>query len=275
MDSLQGFNQAMDYIEAHLLGGIEWEAVARRAGCTLYTFSTMFAYLSGISLNEYVRRRRLTQAAAMLRVPGTRVLDVALACGYESPTAFTRAFSAQHGITPREAMRGGAKLKSFSAVSFQLTIKGAENMEYQMEQKGAMRMVGKKWKVSMVDGENFRTIPQIWKAEMENGRVQQYDALTGEVIGACTETGSDEFHYWIGKLTNSPVPEGMEARDIPAAQWAVFPCTMETLQDVTRRIFSQWLPGSGYELAPLPQLEVYKAEHVEIWVAVTEKKAVL
>lgn len=271
MESLQAFNEAIAYIEAHLMEEIDPEAVARRAGCTYYTFSTMFAYLAGFTLSDYVRRRRLTRAAAMLRAPGARVLDVALECGYQSPTAFARAFAVQHGISPREAMREGAKLTSFPAVSFQMTIKGAEKMEYRIEKKQAMRVIGRRWRVSTVGGENFRTIPQIWDGEMADGAWEKYEAFSGAVVGACAGFGEMEFDYWIGKISEDAMPEGMEALDIAAAQWAIFPCTMETLQQVTQRIFSQWLPGSGYELEPLPDLELYLEDGCEIWMPIRQK----
>lgn len=268
MEGLRGFNEAIAYIEEHLMEDIDYEAVARRAGCTLYTFSTMFAYLAGFTLSDYVRRRRLTRAAAMLRAPGAKVLDVALACGYQSPTAFSRAFAVQHGVTPREAMRADAKLTSFPAVSFQMVIKGAEKMEYRIEEKSAMRVIGRRWDVSIEGGQNFKTIPEIWNGELAEGAWDKYDAFGGKVVGACAAMVGKHFDYWIGKISGDSVPEGMEVLDIPAAQWAVFPCTMENLQDVTRRIFSQWLPGSGYEVAPLPQIELYDCPVYEIWIPV-------
>ena len=273
MESLRGFNEAMAYIEAHLMEEIDMEAVARKAGCTAYTFSTMFAYLAGFTLSEYVRRRRLTRAATMLRAPGAKVLDVALECGYQSPTAFSRAFAAQHGVTPSEAMREGAKLTSFPAVSFQLTIKGAEKMEYSIVEKAAMRVIGRRWRVSTVGGENFKTIPEIWDNEMKDGAWDKYDAFSGAVVGACAGFGETEFDYWIGKISEDKVPQGMETLEIAAAQWAVFPCTMEKIQSVTQRIFSQWLPGSGYELMPLPDLELYLEDGCEIWIPVRPKSA--
>lgn len=268
MENLKGFNDAIAYVEEHLLEEIDYEAAARRAGCTLYTFSTMFAYLSGFTLSDYVRRRRLTRAATLLRQPGAKVIDVALACGYQSPTAFTRAFAAQHGITPREARREDAVFTSFPAVSFQLILTGVEKMEYRIEHKDAFHVIGRRWNIATEGGQNFKIIPTIWEAEMADGAWAKYDAFGGKVVGACAAMAGTHFDYWIGKISTDEAPAGMETLEIPAAQWAVFPCTMETLQDVTRRIFSQWLPGSGYEIAPLPQIELYDGPRCEIWMPV-------
>lgn len=269
---LGAFNEAMEYIEQHLFGDLDMEKVARCGGCTPHTFLTIFAYVAGFSLSDYIRKRRLSQAAVLLRAKNARVLEVALRCGYESPTAFTRAFTALHGITPREAMRTGAKVISFPPVSFQLIIKGADKMEYRIEDKKAMQIIGKHWTVSMKDGENFKRIPMLWKEEMANGNWKTYERFGGDVVGACADVTGDALTYWIGKISDDKAPEDMQVLSIPAAQYAVFPCTMETIQTVTRQIYAQWLPSSGYELSKTPDIEWYGMDdNVEIWIPVVKQ----
>ena len=112
MDWLNNWNAALDDLELHLDGEIDLEKTGRIAGCTAYHFQRMFSYLAGVPLSEYVRRRRMTRAAADLQ-KGDKVLDVALRYGYESPTAFNRAFRAVHGITP-SAAKQECKAKSLS-----------------------------------------------------------------------------------------------------------------------------------------------------------------
>ena len=91
---------------------ISLEELGRLAGCSPYHFQRMFSYLAGVPLKEYIRRRRMTRAAADLRA-GDKVLDVALRYGYDSPTAFNRAFQAVHGLAPSLAKQDGVKLKAF------------------------------------------------------------------------------------------------------------------------------------------------------------------
>ena len=99
MDWITRLNQALAYIEEHLDGKIELEQAAKLAYCSTYHFQRMFTYLAGIPLSEYIRRRRMTRAALDLQ-NGAKVLDVALKYGYESPTAFNRAFRGIHGVSP-------------------------------------------------------------------------------------------------------------------------------------------------------------------------------
>lgn len=91
MDWLSNWNKALDYLEEHLEEEIDLGKLGRLAGCSAYHFQRMFSYLAEIPLNEYIRRRRMSRAAAELQ-NGAKVLDTALRFGYESPTAFNRAF---------------------------------------------------------------------------------------------------------------------------------------------------------------------------------------
>ena len=87
MDWLKNWNRALDYLEENLDKEIRLEELGRLAGCSAYHFQRMFSYLAGVPLKEYIRRRRMTRAAADLRT-GEKVLNVALRYGYDSPTAF-------------------------------------------------------------------------------------------------------------------------------------------------------------------------------------------
>ena len=103
MDTLKKMNDALQYIEENLTEEINYEKVAKRAYCSEYHFKRMFSFLAGISLSEYIRRRRLTMAALELQNGDVKVIDIALKYGYSSPDSFTRVFQKMHGITPSQA----------------------------------------------------------------------------------------------------------------------------------------------------------------------------
>ena len=115
MDWLKSWNDALDYLEKHLDGEINTAELGRLTGCSPYHFQRMFSYLAGVPLSEYIRRRRMTLAAADLRA-GEKVLDVALRYGYDSPTAFNRAFQSVHGTAPSLAKQDGVKLIAFPRI---------------------------------------------------------------------------------------------------------------------------------------------------------------
>ena len=164
MEWLLELNRSLDYIEEQLEGNMQLEQIAGEAAkiarCSAYHYQRIFSYLAGMTLSEYLRRRRMTLAAGHLRA-GEKVLDTALFYGYDSPTAFNRAFQTVHGVTPSEAKKEGVKLKAYPRIRFQITIKGAEQMEYRMEHKPPFYIVGISRIVGATMEQNAQIIPQM------------------------------------------------------------------------------------------------------------------
>jgi AraC family transcriptional regulator len=143
MEWLVRMNRALDYIEMNLSGDIELTEVARKACCSSHQFQRMFSFITNVTLAEYIRRRRLTLAALELQSCDTlKVIDIALKYGYESPVSFARAFQLMHGVNPATACQEGIALKAYPRLSFLITIKGAEVMNYRIETKEAFQVFG-------------------------------------------------------------------------------------------------------------------------------------
>jgi AraC family transcriptional regulator len=123
MDWLSRMNRVLDYIEEHLQDAIDYEAIARISCTSGDLFQRMFSNFTGVSLGEYIRRRRLSEAALALAENTSSVTEVALAYGYDSPDAFAYAFKKQHGIAPSEAKKHGVTLARYPKLSFQIVVK--------------------------------------------------------------------------------------------------------------------------------------------------------
>ncbi len=282
MDWLEHMNSALSYMEDNLDGDISFEKASRLACLSLYQFQRIFSYFAGVPLAEYLRRRRLTKAAFDLQ-SGGKVLDTALRYGYESPTSFNRAFQAIHGITPSAAQKQGAVLKAFPRISFQITIKGVEEMDYRIETKKPFRIVGVRTPITADAEENFKCVPEFWAKTFESNVIPQITGLmnaepTG-LLGASTCYGEDEQnYYYIAVSTDKPVPENLSELIIPESTWAIFSGsgTPGSIGNLQRRIFSEWLPSSGYEWATCADIEVYLNDSptdmkYEVWLPVTKK----
>lgn len=276
MDWLKNWNQALDCLEANLDREIDLEELGRLAGCSAYHFQRMFSYLAGTPLGEYIRRRRMTRAAVDLQ-NGEKVLDTALRYGYDSPTAFNRAFQAVHGIPPSQAKQAGVKLKAFPRIRFKFVLKGAEEMEYQIVKREAFRIVGFRTLIPTDLDESFQAVPKFW-AEIGPRQAELFPLMNGEpagILGVCAY-GEEKNYYFIAAASSAPAPEGMYEWTIPAASWAVFSGSgrlPEAMQDLQRRIITEYLPDSGYELGRAPDIEVYmnrpgEESRFQIWVPV-------
>lgn len=129
MDLLEKLNGPLEYIEENLTNNIDFKEVARLSSCSQSYFRRMFSILAGITLSEYIRRRRLTLAAFELNNFNVRILDIAIKYGYSSPDSFARAFQAFHGIMPSEARGYGQLLKAYTRITFQLSANKEDTYE--------------------------------------------------------------------------------------------------------------------------------------------------
>lgn len=264
MDWLKSWNEALDYLEQNLDGEVSLEELSRLAGCSPYHFQRMFSYLAGVPLKEYIRRRRMTHAAADLR-QGNKVLDVALRYGYDSPTAFNRAFQAVHGVAPSLAKQDGVKPKAFPRIRFKFVLKGDTEMEYQIVRREEFRIVGFRMSLPMDAEESFQMVPRFWGeiGPRIGALIPLMDPETPGLLGVSTCHREEENYYYIAVASNALAPEGTHEWTVPAATWAVFSGTGQqptAIQELQKRIVAEWLPDSGYEWAQAPDVEVYLSE---------------
>lgn len=282
MEWLKRMNDALSYIEDNLDGEISVERASQLACCSQYHFQRMFSYIIGVSLAEYLRRRRLTLAGFDLQV-GHKVLDVALRYGYDSPTAFNRAFRALHGIAPSEAQKPNAPLKAFPPISFQITIKGVVGMDYRIMEKEGFRVVGIRIEIGDDVHANAEKIMPFWVEAGADGRLEKIiNLINGEPAGllgmGCGDENSDNGWYYICAATDKPTPDGMFEVNIPKHTWAIFAGEgkPDTIADLITRIYTEWQPTSGYEWADTLDLEVYLSDNptnmkYEVWMPIKKK----
>ena len=286
---LRELTRAVDYIETHLTDDLCLESIAAQAGVSDYHFRTVFFYLSGMSLSEYIKNRRLSEASKAL-LQGEKVTDVAFQYGYESMDGFTRAFKKWSGFLPSDAAKKGI-CKSFPKISFKISIQGGVSMEWRTEKKPTFHLAGVTARVPMqFEGINqaIVTLAQsITPAQREELHALQNIAPM-EIINASYDADAhfekEEgfLTHLIGVLTTEEnINDTLEAVSVPALTWAVFPNEgpfPSTLQNTMANIYAQWLPASGYELVPAPTFSFTKLDaqkkdwaYSEIWIAVQKQ----
>ena len=266
---LHTIQAAIDYIEAHLTEDLDVHDVAARAYVSAFHFQRVFSALCGVPLGEYIRRRRLTLAAQEL-LRGSKVIDAAVKYGYDSPDSFARAFRRFHGVLPSQAGQEGVTLVSFAPMKINLK-EGGTMMEYKIVEKPAFSVVG--YCKQFNSDTSYQEIPKWWE-EMLAGK----PAVMGQ-FGVCIDTDGKLFDYMIADLYQPwrAIPEDCAAHTIPAGTWAVFPCTMGTLQETNTKMWRDWLPAcKEYKLGGRYNLEFYyelnekdpSASGVELWLPI-------
>lgn len=298
MNSLEQMNCAMEYIEENLLIGVDFEKAAEIAGCSEYHFRRVFSFLAGMPPGEYIRLRKLSCAAEMLKNSDIKISELAVKLGYESADAFTKAFQSFHTIVPSKARNSDTSVKVFTPMTFQLILKGGTKMNYRIVEKDSFHIVGFKKRVTLVfNGVNPEMATLYENLTPEN--IPRLKSLSNTepsgIINVSanfsdrTQEGS-ELDQYVGvavskslegdELNYSDISE-FDYLHIPSYTWAVFSVAgkfPDALQETWARIYSEWLPRSGYELCDGPEIlwnespdttkEDYKSE---IWIPVLNK----
>lgn len=318
MDWLTSFKKAIDYMEAHLLSEIGARDVADAVHISPSYFQKSFKIVTGYSIGEYLRNRRLYLAGLDVLNAGCcsrkdiltgenrrtarpdsraltdrTVLDLACKYGYDSPESFTRAFSRFHGVSPTQLKSQPTRIKVFLPLIVEISIRGGNKMDFQLEERQSMQMIGF-GRIFSYDT-SYQDIPRFWTefcgkycrqdtpATPEEQAIRQTvaECIIGE-FGVCVEDIDDgeHFHYYIaGAYQGGKVPDGMSVFEIPAGEWAKFQCIgriPQNLQTVNTRIFREWLPGNQeFEMSMPMSIEWYSDGNTEsddyvsaIWIPV-------
>lgn len=300
MEWITGIQNAIDYIEDHLTEQIDYAEVAREGFSSPYHFQRLFSILSGYTLGEYIRNRRLSLAGMELATGKEKVIDIAAKYGYESPDSFAKAFQKFHGITPSQARSGGVTLKNFSRLSLKISLEGGNVMDYRIVEMEPLVLTGFK--------RHFTGTPENRKRQDHNmavsTRMQQY-VLQGfahdcdTVYEVIDKVGDDGYDYYIASWIPSRFRNDFEEElgefckqyeqiVIPAGRYLV--CETERCQYPTeligqlrRKAVTEWLPSAGYELAKGAEFDIihwfYKygdekinsSRYTELWLPIVKK----
>ncbi len=303
MDWIIGMQKAIEYIEAHLTEEIDYEEVAAESFSSSYHFQRIFSLLCGHTLGEYIRMRRLSLAGVELANGKERVIDIALKYGYDSPDSFAKAFQKFHGITPSQARIDGKMLKSFSRLSIKISLEGGKVMNYRIETKPQLTLLGYKrcFEGSPYDEkrhkqeENFfiSTRAHQWMLKgMANDKLSDYCVLTN-----MDDSGYDFYisvtadKYEFDNLYNSNVT-GIDFMEkfqfekivIPERTYAIFETEKQRMPipeyfDIRKQIAAEWISNTEYQIMNAPELAVYHwgivggytERTIEIWIPIEKK----
>lgn len=280
-------NQLTDYIEEHLADDLDIAEFARSAGTTEYHVRRMFSALAGMPLSEYVRRRRMTVASADV-LGDDDLLSIAVRHGYGSTEAFARAFRAVHGAGPGDIRRDGGSLRTQPQLRFRLTVEGNTTMDARITQRPAFRLVGHAARVPLIhEGVNPHIHAHIASLPAEeHARLKALSdtepmgllQVSADVDPDYAEGSELTYLHGVAVGEDSPVPDDLDAIEVPAGSWTVFHTTGQhpkALQDTWAATASEWFPSNPWRLRPGPSIVAvlersadYTTATCELWLPV-------
>lgn len=269
MDYLRHVRRGIDYIEARLDSEIDLADVARHAGISQWHFQRIFKALTNETLKTYVRSRRFANALDKLAHTDKRIIEIALASGFESQEAFTRAFKKAFGVTPASYRKSHQRIPFLRKVRFDedylVHLHGGVSLEPEVTVHPARVLVGMSTRYFSVDSEknNLATkLPALWESFMPRmAEIEGGVASIGYGVIQQTPEHTDELEYLaaIEVQANAAVPDGMVRFELLSARYARF-CHrghLAQLDQTVNYIYSSWLARSGLRHTFGPDIEVY------------------
>lgn len=279
MDIISSVTTAINYIEDNILEDINFNNIAKHVYISPFYFHKIFAAVTDMTINEYIRNRRLSLAGQEVISTENKVIDIALKYGYDTPESFTKAFTRFHGVSPAAMRKNNYAPKFFNPIKLSVIVKGGNFMNFKIEKKPAFRVLGISKEFPM--GDPDAKVPMFWDEYLQKGLMKKVSPKYG--LTYCESPMDKTFKYSIGDdyKDGDKIPEGFEITDIPSLSWAVFPCTgkmPDALRKLTKEIYSDWMMNSGYTINAPYSFEMYPSENLdqddyycEIWVPVETK----
>ncbi|MBM2619749.1 AraC family transcriptional regulator [Actinoplanes sp. LDG1-06] len=264
---ITGLNRLVDLVEQHLGEELDVAAFARSLGTTEYHLRRMFSSLAGMPLSEYLRRRRMTMAAADVVRGHPDLLGIAVRYGYGSSEAFGRAFRAVHGAAPGDVRRDGGPLRTQPQLRFRLTVEGSNPMDTRIAERPAFRLAGHAVRVPLIHrGVNPHIQQHVASLPpAEHDRLKALSdtdpagllAVTDDAAPDAAEGTELTYLHGVAVTADTSVAEDLDTIEVPAGQWAVFRSSgayPQTLQDTWAATASEWFPSNPWRLRPGPSI---------------------
>ncbi|MEE1077189.1 MAG: effector binding domain-containing protein [Acutalibacteraceae bacterium] len=296
MEWIESIRKTIDYVEAHLLEEINSEIISKVVSISPYYLQNGFKILTGYTIAEYTRNRRLYLSALDIISNKEKIIDIAYKYNYDTPESFTKAFTRFHGISPKQLRKSPDKIKIFLPLKVKISIQGGNDMDYIVEKMEGFKLIGFEKEFSYENA--HQEIPMFWgeisqkylmplmmgkKPESEIEKAICNCGNMGEFGVNIDDIGNGKFRYIIaGTYTGGEVPDGMVSYELPDVELAKFSCKgpmPEALQTLNTKLFNEWLPGNpDYKMGIGVIIEWYTKGDVKsvdyesgLWIAVSKK----
>jgi len=296
MEWIAAMQQAITYMEEHLMEEINYEDVAKQVHTSSYEFHRAFSFLTGMTANAYLRNRRLSLAGREIVETDAKITDIALKYGYDTPESFTKAFTRFHGVAPKYARGESAKLVLFNPLVIKLTVEGGKSMDYRIVQTEAQKFLTlvRRFRNEIINEEENHDIPDFWDECHDKNLVEPIRNLRPagkrDLYGLCSPTkeGEDTFEYGIGVLLDEETTAfdlaemetaGYRIWDVKPGTYVVFDCIGEDgdcISETWEKFYKEFLPQMGYEAESETDYEIYfekgrEGLMCELWIPVRKK----
>ncbi|MEZ9352079.1 AraC family transcriptional regulator [Vibrio splendidus] len=271
-------SRVLTYIHSNLSSSLSLEDIATQSCWSRWQLQRVFQAETGLTVANYVRELKLSQAAEHLLDGKERVIDIALGLGFNSEISFSRSFKQMFGSSPSQYRKAGKRVGLRKPIQVSETASTSEKgalsfVEVRIDERESFLVKGMTSEISglfSLTQDFAQKVPQLW-SRLE-GEVEIPDDNVLQFIGVVDLTQScfdgTNIHYWAGvelqegiSIPQLPslISEKLEVLTIPKQTYAVVKhCgPIENLRHTLSWFVLNWMPSSGYRGLDGYELEVY------------------
>ena len=277
MNILNELNEACNYIENNIENEIDIKEIARITNQSTDSINRFFVSMLGITIKEYIRKRRLSLAVYDLQNSDEKIADIAFKYGFNSYDSFCKAFLNQHNVTPTQAKNPSCEVNIFPPATFEINVKGAQKIKFKICDLEEFEVYGISKNFNCQSSDRFKQEKEMWSIDYEHYPekiCQGYDGI------------------WYGIFENGKYSKkedvgfsGLEKIKIKSGKYAVFTTDKggyagDELSKTHDLIFNSWLKDTQYNVKREYIIEVFhlatdrakrrKNRYYEIYIPINE-----
>ena len=279
MNILNELNEACNYIENNIENEIDIKEIARITNQSTDSINRFFVSMLGITIKEYIRKRRLSLAVYDLQ-NSDKITDIAFKYGFNSYDSFCKAFLNQHNVTPTQAKNPSCEVNIFPPATFEINVKGAQKIKFKICDLKEFEVYGISKNFNCQSSDRFKQEKEMWSIDYEHYPekiCQGYDGIWYGIF----ENGK----YSIARKKEDVEFNGLEKIKIKSGKYAVFTTDKggyagDELSKMHDLIFNSWLKDTQYNIKREYIIEVFhlatdrekrrKNRYYEIYIPINE-----
>ncbi len=262
---------SITYIEEHLTDEITFDDLSSRVYYSSFHYQRLFQMITGTTLYQYIRKRRMTLASQELLSNNVKIIDLAYKYQYDSPEAFSRAFKSVIGVSPSQLKKSDVELVSYPQMK--LYENDMVPLNYEVVEKDAFSINGYKKSFTAEEIVEGKAYSHFWKEHRDDIHKLTNTFNLNYNVGAGCYRKDDQSYY---DAIIGVIGEGEDSIRVEAGRWCIFkgqgPVKLE-LPKLWKRIFLEWFPMTEFQHSGKIELEIFyegdvdsKDYKFEIWI---------
>lgn len=260
MNIYKQLNECILYIEDNISDEIDYNYISKIFGCNISTIQRVFSLITGMTLTEYIRRRRLTVAISDIK-NNERIIDIALKYGYSSDVSFSRSFKKMHGILPSKVKNSNVTCNMQPVLKFN-EVKNDNTLSFRIEALNKFTLYGIK---KECDINNVPLVAEKLWSYVKN--TYPIFSEVDETFGIILQEDSKYYYYCAVKEKI----DKFSKIDIPKSKWIVFRSDSfkgSKIKELFKRANDSYIPNIGIKSIGKLEFEKYNKDYMEIYIMI-------